>query len=78
MNCFYEVQGYCTLLHANPSQRSESLSDIIENTICHLKMSKIDMGDTFFICCWLQDADGFSTGKWFHAYDFVLMEKSMW
>ncbi|XP_057518322.1 diphthine--ammonia ligase isoform X2 [Amaranthus tricolor] len=62
VNCVYEVQGDCTLLHANPSQRSESLSDIIENTICHLKMSKIDMGDTFFICCWLQDADGFSTG----------------
>lgn len=62
MNCVYEVQGDCTLLHVDQSHLSDSLSDMIENTTCHLQMSKVDRGDTFSICCWLQDSHRYSTG----------------
>ncbi|XP_021776073.1 diphthine--ammonia ligase-like isoform X2 [Chenopodium quinoa] len=62
MDGVYEIQGDNTLLPADPSQFSDSLSDLIANTSYHLQMSKIDRGDTFSICCWLQDLHRLSTG----------------
>lgn len=69
MNCVYDVQGDCTLVYADQSQVSDSLSDTIESTTYHLQMTKIDRGDTFSICCWLQDLHRSSSGKWCYAYD---------
>ncbi|KAL2937244.1 Diphthine--ammonia ligase [Bienertia sinuspersici] len=62
MKYVYEVQGDCAMLHADQSLFSDSLSDMIDNTMYHLQMSKIDRGDTFSICCWLQDSHRSSTG----------------
>ncbi|XP_010690466.1 diphthine--ammonia ligase isoform X2 [Beta vulgaris subsp. vulgaris] len=62
MNCVYDVQGDCTLVYADQSQVSDSLSDTIESTTYHLQMTKIDRGDTFSICCWLQDLHRSSSG----------------
>lgn len=61
-NGIYEIEGDCSL-HAEQSQISKSLSVMIEKTTYHLQMSKTDRGDTFSICCWLQDLHRSSTGK---------------
>ncbi|XP_056698919.1 diphthine--ammonia ligase isoform X2 [Spinacia oleracea] len=60
-NGIYEIEGDCSL-HAEQSQISKSLSVMIEKTTYHLQMSKTDRGDTFSICCWLQDLHRSSTG----------------
>lgn len=62
MNSVYEVEGDCALLPPDGSQCPDSLSDFTHNTMHKVQMSKTDRGDTFSICCWLQDLHGSSSG----------------